>query len=134
MFFLKGMIYINDINAKLMHTCSLFILIELNFQIRVCISKVFFSKLTCKMTDNTVFKNILAHLSRRPKWVLISIQNVSAVCCRRVVVVNFSHFHLLLHNNMANFNQTWYNALLCERDSSLFKWRSWDALYKGEIT
>ena len=25
-----------------------------------------------------------------------------------VVVVNFSHFHLLLHNHWANFNQTWH--------------------------
>ena len=38
-----------------------------------------------------------------------------------VVVVNFSDFHLLLQNHLANFNQTWHKASLGERDSSLFK-------------
>ena len=35
--------------------------------------------------------------------------------------VNFSHFHLLLQNYWANFNQTWHKASLGEGDSSLFK-------------
>ena len=35
--------------------------------------------------------------------------------------VNFSHFHLLLQNHWANFNQTWHKASLGEGDSSLFK-------------
>ena len=35
--------------------------------------------------------------------------------------VNFSHFHLLLKNHWANFNQTWHKASLGDRDSSLFK-------------
>ena len=35
--------------------------------------------------------------------------------------VNFSHFHLLLQNYKANFNQTWDKASLGESDSSLFK-------------
>ena len=33
-----------------------------------------------------------------------------------VVVVNFSHFHLLLQNHQANFNQTWHKASLGEGD------------------
>ena len=35
--------------------------------------------------------------------------------------VNFSHFHLLLKNHWANFNQTWHKAPLGGGDSSLFK-------------
>ena len=35
--------------------------------------------------------------------------------------VNFSHFHLLLQNHWANFNQTWHKVFLGEGDSSLFK-------------
>ena len=41
-----------------------------------------------------------------------------------VVVVNFSHFHLLLQNHWAEFNQTWHKASLGEGNSSLFKWRA----------
>ena len=41
-------------------------------------------------------------------------------CCRR----NFSHFHLLLQNHWANFNQTWHKTFLGDGDSSLFKWRT----------
>ena len=40
-----------------------------------------------------------------------------------VVVVNFSHFHLLLQNHWTNFNQTWPKASLVEGNSSLLKWR-----------
>ena len=40
------------------------------------------------------------------------------------VVINFSHFHLLLKNHWTNFNQTWHNTFLGEGDSSLFKWRA----------
>ena len=32
--------------------------------------------------------------------------------------VNFSHFHLLLQNQKANFNQTWHKASLRKGDSS----------------
>ena len=32
------------------------------------------------------------------------------------VVLNFSHFHLLLQNHWANFNQTWHKASLGEGD------------------
>ena len=39
-------------------------------------------------------------------------------------VVNFWHFHLLIQNHLANFNQTWHNTSLGEGDSSLFKWSS----------
>ena len=38
-----------------------------------------------------------------------------------VVVVNFSHFHLLLQNYLTNFNQTLHKASLGDGDSSLFK-------------
>ena len=49
----------------------------------------------------------------------------SAVCLSvRLSVrlsVNFSHFHLLLQNHWANFNQTWHKVSLGEGNSSLFK-------------
>ena len=38
--------------------------------------------------------------------------------------VNLSHFHLLLQNHWANFNQTWHKVSFGEGDSSLFKWRA----------
>ena len=72
----------------------------------------------------TRFKDyvFLAHLSRRLKWAfLIKICPLSVVV---VVVVNFSHFHLLLQNHWANFNQNWHKASLGKGDSSLFKWRT----------
>ena len=65
-------------------------------------------------------KRFLAHLSQRIKWAfLIKICPLSFFG----VVVNFSHFHLLLQNHWANFNRTWHKASLCKVDSSLFKWR-----------
>ena len=69
----------------------------------------------------------IAHLSRRLKWAfLIKICPLSVV----VVVVNFSHFHLLLKNHWANFNQTWHKVSLGEGDSSLLKSA---AYFQGEI-
>ena len=44
-----------------------------------------------------------------------------SVCLSVRLSVNFSHFHLLLQNHRANFNQTWHKASLGEGDSSLFK-------------
>ena len=38
--------------------------------------------------------------------------------------VNFSHFHLLLQNHCANFNQTWRKASLGKGDSNLFQRRA----------
>ena len=58
------------------------------------------------------FKKFLDHLSRRLKWdFLIKICPLSVVVVV-VVVVNFSHFHFLLQNHWANFNQTWHKASL----------------------
>ena len=64
-----------------------------------------------------VFVYFLAHLSRR----LIMICPLTIVVVGVGVVVNFSHFYLLLQNHWANFNQTWHKASLGEGDSSLFK-------------
>ena len=55
--------------------------------------------------------------------------HLSSVVCLSVrpsvcLSVNCSHFHLLLHNHWANFNQTWHKVFLGEWDSSLFKWRT----------
>ena len=38
--------------------------------------------------------------------------------------VNISHFHLLLQNPWANFNQTLHKASISGGDSSLYKWRT----------
>ena len=59
-----------------------------------------------------------AHLNRRLKWAyLITICPLPVV----VVVINFSHFLLLLQNHWTNFNQTWYKPFLGEGDSSSIK-------------
>ena len=53
--------------------------------------------------------------------------HLSSVVCLSVrlpsvcLSVNFSHFHLLLQNHWAVFNQTWHKVSLGEGDSSLFK-------------
>ena len=70
-----------------------------------------------------VFWLFLAHLSwRLKKTFLIKISPLSMVVVIIIVVVNFSHFHLLLQNHLANFNQTWHKAPLGKGDSSFFKW------------
>ena len=48
----------------------------------------------------------------------------SVVCLSVRLSVNFSHFHLLLQNHWANFNQTWHKVSQGEGDSNLFKWRA----------
>ena len=88
-----------------------------------CSEMILISCSLCIYTFNGWFSvSFLAHLSRRLKWAfLIKICPLSVVV---VVVVNFSHFHLLLQNHWANFNQTWHKAPLGKGDSSLFKWRA----------
>ena len=75
---------------------------------------------------STCMDSFLGHLSRRLMWAfLIKICPLSVVVFVVVgVIVYFSHFHLLLQNNWANFNQTWHNPSLGEGDSGLFKWRA----------
>ena len=69
------------------------------------------------------FYSFLAHMSRRLKWAfLIKICPLSVVVVG--IVVNFSHFHLLLQNHWVSFNQTWHNASFGEGNSSLFKCRA----------
>ena len=100
-----------------------------------------------ELSDDTYFKvwNIVNHpvpmFNRLPviqdvKWLFSSPElkaqvsfsdHLSSVLCPSVrlsvcLSVNFSHFHLLLQNHCANFNQTWHKASLGEGDSSLFKW------------
>ena len=55
--------------------------------------------------------------------VSFSVQNLSVVVVG-VVVLNFSHFYLLLQNHWANFNHSWHKACLGEHDSILFKGRA----------
>ena len=49
--------------------------------------------------------SFLDHLNRRLKWAFLI-----KIC----PVVYFLHFHLLLQNHWANFNQTWHKASLDE--------------------
>ena len=49
--------------------------------------------------------------------------HLSSVVCPSVCLCKFSHFHLLLQNHWANFNQTWHKVSEGEGDSRLFKWR-----------
>ena len=63
--------------------------------------------------------------------VSFSNQKLSVVRRRRClvfvgVVVNFSHFHLLLQNHWANFNQTRLKSSLAEQMKG-------SALFQGEI-
>ena len=59
----------------------------------------------------------LAHLSWKLKWAFLIACRPSSVCPSVCLSVNFSHFHLLLQNHWANFNQTWHKASLGEGDS-----------------
>ena len=70
--------------------------------------------------QSCVIECLLAHLSWKLKWAFLITCRPSSVCPS----VNFSHFHLLLQNHWANFNQTWHKASLGEGDSSLIKWRA----------
>ena len=66
----------------------------------------------------------LAHLRWKLNWAFLITRRPSSVYLSVCLSVNFSHFHLLLQNHWANFNQTWHKASLGEGDSSLFKWRA----------
>ena len=82
-------------------------------------------EILCRCAEPISF---LAHLSWKLKWAYLITCHPSSVClsvCLSVCPsVNFSHFHLLLQNHWANFNQTWHKVSLGEGDSSLFKWRA----------
>ena len=53
-----------------------------------------------------IFSPFLAHLSQRLKWaIVIGLRPASVVGV--VVVVNFSHFQLLLQNHWRDFDETW---------------------------
>ena len=62
-------------------------------------------------------------LGKKFKWIL-KVWNIYVVGVVVDVGVNFTHFHILLQNHGANFNQTWHKASLGRGDSSLFKWRA----------
>ena len=59
-----------------------------------------------------------------PLSVVVVVEVVVVVVVAIGVVENFSHFHLLLQNHWANFNQTWHKASSVEEDLSLFKLRA----------
>ena len=53
---------------------------------------------------------LLVHLSRRLKCTIVIMRCPSSVCRPSSVVVNFSHFQLLLWNRWTEFNETWQEA------------------------
>ena len=86
---------------------------------------------TCICAKLWLYHNVYKknHSFRRIKWAsLITICPFSVVVVVFVVgvvvdvLVNFSHFLLLLQNHWAN--QTWHKESLSEGDSSLIKWRA----------
>ena len=85
-----------------------------------------FSARFCVVLKVCPYSTFLAHLSRRLRWdFLIQICPLSVVVVGVVVVViKFSHFHLLFQKHWAKFKQTWHKASLGEGESSLFKWRA----------
>ena len=64
----------------------------------------------------TLYTFICVFCSREPKAQVSFVDPLSVV----VVVVNFSHFHLVLKNHRDKFNQTWHKASLGKGDSCLF--------------
>ena len=54
--------------------------------------------------------SFLVHLSRRLKCTIVIMRCPSSVCRPSSVVVNFSHFRLLLWNRWTEFNETWQEA------------------------
>lgn len=99
-FFLIGMIYMNVVYLySLNWTFNYIVLVYVSlvfYHSKEFVFQGFFS--AWRQKNPTVFKNILAHLSQRPKWVfLIKMCPLSVV-----VIVNISHFHLLLQSNLAN--------------------------------
>ena len=79
---------------------------------------------TCIRSRLPILFIFLAHLSWKFKWAFLITYRPSSVCPSVYLSVNFSHFHLLLQNHWANFNQTWHKVSLGEGNSSLFKWRA----------
>ena len=70
---------------------------------------------------------ILSNIEKTKKCFSSPYHNLSVVVVDFVVivvVVHFSHFHLLFQNHWINFNQTWHKTSLSEGDSSFFKWRA----------
>ena len=98
---------------------------------RECVWYIHDSDTTLTFDIKSKFKGFMtwfcAQLFSSPELkaqVSFSNQNLFVVVIVVGVVVNFSHFHLLLQNHWANFNQTWHKASLGEGNSSLFKLRA----------
>lgn len=102
-FFLIGMIYMNVVYLYSLNW-------TFNYIVLVYVSLVFYHSKEfvfqgffphdVKKTP-TVLKNILAHLNQKPKWVFL----IKMCPLSIVVIVNISHFHLLLQSNWANLAQ-----------------------------
>ena len=100
-----------------------------------CVWTIAISKL--KVVKQVIMNGaFLAHLNRRLKWAfLIKICPLSVVVIVVVfvfIVLNFSHFDLLLQNQWANFNQTWHELILMWRGFKFVQMKG-HALFQVEI-
>ena len=82
-----------------------------------------------KVKQRFYYKNelqvFLCHLSWKLKWAFLITWRSSCVRLSSVrLSINFSHFHLLLKNQWANFNQTSLKASFGNGDSSFLNERS----------
>ena len=80
--------------------------------------------LKCSMSKGFNTHEILSNIEKTKKCFSSPYHNLSVVVVDFVVivvVVHFSHFHLLFQNHWINFNQTWHKTSLSEGDSSFFK-------------
>ena len=68
-------------------------------------------------THGEKYQNWLLSSPELKAQVSFSDNFLSVVCPSVCLSVNFSHFHLLLQNHWAHFNQNWHNASLGEADS-----------------
>ena len=122
--------YIRSVNSSHSHSCSPihaspWLVFSSNFCIEVAHNYWHnFSSLLYPRLAVVVGKRHLLISSPEPKVHVSFFDQICPLSVVVIVVVNFSHFHLLLQNHRANFNQTWQKASLGKGDSSLCKWRA----------
>ena len=112
-----GEINIVDIKWNMYHTIL----------VKQCFVELLSRMINTRFPFAFIYMNLIFSSPKPKAQMNFSDQNLS------VVVVNFSHFHLVLQNHWPNFNQTWHKASLGEGDSKLFKWRVWFLRWEGRV-
>ena len=84
--------------------------------------KIFFSRTTgpisTKLGTKYLWDKGIKLCSNEGPWPFPWVDNYE------IAKISWRKFKNLLQNQRANFNQSWHNASLGEKDSSLFKWRT----------